>query len=69
MSDRQFGKVRFVCGKNGGKYPYNHSLYFRGDRIRAVLDPASSQDKMLGLKDEGWMKSGCRTGMKTIFIT
>lgn len=53
MSDRQFGKVRFVCGKNGGKYPYNHSLYFRGDRIRAVLDPASSQDKMLGLKDEG----------------
>ncbi len=53
MSDHQFGKVRFICGKNGGKYPYNHSLYFQGEKIRAVLDPASSRQKMLGLKDEG----------------
>lgn len=53
MEDRQFGRIRFVCGENGGKYPFNHSLYIRGDRSRVIIDPACSLEKLTRLKDEG----------------
>ncbi len=53
MEDRQFGRIRFLRGENGGKYPYNHSLYMRGDNLRVVLDPACSLDKLKRLKQEG----------------
>lgn len=53
MKDVQFGRVRFICGENGGKYPFNHSLYLQGDRARVVIDPASSLEKLTRLKDEG----------------
>lgn len=53
MQDRQFGRIRFVHGENGGKYPYNHSLYMQGDNLRVVLDPASSLAKLTRLKKEG----------------
>jgi glyoxylase-like metal-dependent hydrolase (beta-lactamase superfamily II) len=53
MADRQFGRIRFVCGENGGKYPFNHSLYLRGDRSRVIIDPACSLEKLTRLKDEG----------------
>ncbi|MCK7507315.1 MAG: MBL fold metallo-hydrolase [Desulfobacterales bacterium] len=53
MEDRQFGRIRFVCGENGGKYPFNHSLYLRGDRSRVIIDPACSLEKLTRLKDEG----------------
>ncbi|NLA40441.1 MAG: MBL fold metallo-hydrolase [Smithella sp.] len=53
MKDRQFGRVRFICGENGGKYPFNHSLYLQGDKERVVIDPACSLEKLTRLKDEG----------------
>lgn len=53
MQDRQFGRIRFVYGENGGKYPFNHSLYLKGDKARVIIDPACSQEKLACLKDEG----------------
>lgn len=53
MEDRQFGRIRFVCGDNHGKYPFNHSLYLQGDRSRVIIDPACSLEKLTRLKDEG----------------
>ena len=53
MEDRQFGRVRFIRGDNGGRYPFNHSLYLKGDRARVVIDPACSLEKLTRLKDEG----------------
>ena len=53
MKDRQFGRIRFIYGDNGGKYPFNHSLYLKGDKVRVILDPACSEEKLARLKDEG----------------
>ena len=53
MGDRQFGRIRFVWGDNGGKYPYDHSLYLQGNDVRAILDPACSPDKLARLRNEG----------------
>jgi glyoxylase-like metal-dependent hydrolase (beta-lactamase superfamily II) len=53
MKDHQFGRVRFIRGENGGKYPFNHSLYLQGDHARVVLDPACSLKKLTLLKNEG----------------
>lgn len=53
MQDRQFGRIRFIRGENGGKYPFSHSLYLQGDRVRVILDPACSLDKLTRLKGEG----------------
>jgi len=53
VDDSQFGRVRFLRGENGGKYPFNHSLYLQGEQIRVILDPACSLEKLSRLKDEG----------------
>lgn len=53
MRDRQFGRVRFIRGENGGKYPFNHSLYLIGDKVRVIVDPACSLEKLTRLRDEG----------------
>ena len=53
MQDRQFGRIRFVRGENDGRYPFNHSLYLQGKKMRVILDPACSNDKLMRLKDEG----------------
>jgi glyoxylase-like metal-dependent hydrolase (beta-lactamase superfamily II) len=53
MPDHQFGRVRFIRGENGGKYPFNHSLYLQGDKTRVILDPACSLQKLTRLRDEG----------------
>ena len=53
MQDRQLGRIHFVYGENGGKYPFNHSLYLKGDKARVVIDPACSLEKLTKLKSEG----------------
>ncbi len=53
MEDDQFGRVRFLRGNNGGRYPFNHSLYLQGEKVRVVLDPACSMEKLTRLRDEG----------------
>jgi len=50
MEDRQFGRIRFIRGNNGGRYPFNHSLYIEGDNIRVIIDPASDLEKLKLLK-------------------
>lgn len=52
MKDRQFGRLRFVCGENRGKYPYNHSLYIDGGDARVIIDPACSLEKLTHLRDK-----------------
>lgn len=51
--DVQFGRIRFICGDNGGKYPFNHSLYLEGDNARVIIDPACSLQKLSELKQKG----------------
>ncbi len=53
MKDRQYGRIRFIHGENGGRYPFNHSLYLKGDNVRVVLDPASSLEKLKKIKADG----------------
>ena len=50
MEDRQFGRIRFIRGNNGGRYPFNHSLYIEGDNMRVIIDPASDLEKLKLLK-------------------
>jgi Zn-dependent hydrolases, including glyoxylases len=50
MEDRQFGRISFICGENGGRYPFNHSLYIEGDDARVIIDPASNLEKLKRLK-------------------
>ncbi len=52
----QFGRIRFICGDNGGKYPFNHSLYLEGDNSRVIIDPSCSQAKLVELKQKDGVK-------------
>ena len=38
-----FGPIHFLPGKNGGRYPYCHSLFLEGEETW-VVDPASDKD-------------------------
>jgi len=58
--DVQFGKIRFIRGENGGKYPFNHSLYLEGADCRVIIDPSCGMQKMTDLKqkegvDQVWL--------------
>jgi hydroxyacylglutathione hydrolase len=58
--DVQLGKVRFVCGDSGGKYPFNHSVYLEGDSVRVIIDPSCGLQKLTDLKqkdgvDQVWL--------------
>ncbi len=58
--DARFGRIRFVCGDNGGKYPFNHSVYLKGDNARVIIDPSCGLQKLAYLKqkdgvDQVWM--------------
>lgn len=59
MKDHQFGRICFIHGENGGKYPFNHSLYLKGDRVKVILDPACSLEKLKEVKrggiDQVWL--------------
>ncbi|HOU52197.1 MAG: MBL fold metallo-hydrolase [Smithella sp.] len=56
----QLGKIRFICGDNGGKYPFNHSVYLEGKDCRVVIDPSCGLQKLTDLQqndgvDQVWM--------------
>jgi len=58
--DVQSGKVRFIQGDNGGKYPFNHSVYLKGKDCRVVIDPSCGLQKLSDLKqkervDQVWL--------------
>jgi len=58
--DAKFGRIRFICGDNGGKYPFNHSLYLEGDNTCVIIDPSCSLQKLTDLQkkskvDQVWL--------------
>jgi glyoxylase-like metal-dependent hydrolase (beta-lactamase superfamily II) len=58
--DVQFGRIRFIRGDNGGKYPFSHSLYLEGEKIRIIIDPSCGLQKLTDLKqkkgvDQVWL--------------
>ncbi|MFA5321862.1 MAG: MBL fold metallo-hydrolase [Smithella sp.] len=58
--DVQFGRIRFIKGDNGGKYPFNHSVYLKGDSARVIIDPSCGLQKLSDLKqkdgvDQVWL--------------
>jgi glyoxylase-like metal-dependent hydrolase (beta-lactamase superfamily II) len=58
--DVRFGRIRFIHGENGGKYPFNHSLYLEGDKARVIIDPSCSLQKLTDLQkkskvDQVWL--------------
>ncbi len=60
MMDVQFGRIRFIRGDNGGKYPFNHSVYLEGKDCRVIIDPSCGLQKISDLKqkegvDQVWL--------------
>ena len=54
MEERQFGPVRFIPGKNQGRYPYCHSIYVEGDGV--LIDPGSGRRRLSELESESGVK-------------
>jgi hydroxyacylglutathione hydrolase len=52
MMDVQFGRIRFIRGDNGGKYPFNHSVYLEGNNKRVIIDPSCSLQKLTEIKQK-----------------
>jgi hydroxyacylglutathione hydrolase len=59
MNEKCFGPVRFIPGKNSGKYPYCHSVYVEGAGI--LIDPASDRERLIRLKQE--------SGVRAVWLT
>jgi glyoxylase-like metal-dependent hydrolase (beta-lactamase superfamily II) len=58
--DCHFGRIRFICGDNGGKYPFSHSVYLEGKTSRVIIDPSCGLQKLSNLKnndgvDQVWL--------------
>jgi hydroxyacylglutathione hydrolase len=58
--DAQFGRIRFIRGDSGGRYPFNHSLYLEGDNTCVIIDPSCSLQKLTDLQkksevDQVWL--------------
>lgn len=50
MEERLFGPVRFIPGKNQGRYPFCHSIYIEGAGV--LIDPASDRKRLIEVKKE-----------------
>ncbi|MGV8058570.1 MAG: MBL fold metallo-hydrolase [Smithellaceae bacterium] len=50
MDEIRFGNIVFIPGLNKGRYPYCNSLFI-DDEIKAVIDPACNQERLLNLKE------------------
>jgi len=59
MEERSFGNVRFIPGKNKGKYPFCHSLYLEGAKV--LIDPASDRERLIRLREE--------SGVEAVWLT
>lgn len=44
MNEMCFGPIRFIPGKNRGRYPFCHSVYI--ERAGIVIDPASNRERL-----------------------
>jgi glyoxylase-like metal-dependent hydrolase (beta-lactamase superfamily II) len=59
MNEKHFGQVWFIPGKNGGKYPYCHSIYIEGAGV--LIDPASDRERLEKLRES--------PGVKTVWLS
>jgi len=69
----ELGKVRFIRGESGGKYPFNHSVYLKGDDCRVVIDPSCGFQKMKDLKhqkgvDQVWLSHWHEDHMAFLYL-
>lgn len=51
MKKKTFGRITFIPGRNGGRYPYCHSLFIDDD-VKAVIDPASDEGALLDIREK-----------------
>lgn len=54
MEELHFGPIWFIPGKNGGRYPFCHSLYIKGPGI--LIDPASDRERLIQLRHDPGVK-------------
>jgi glyoxylase-like metal-dependent hydrolase (beta-lactamase superfamily II) len=71
--DIQFGRIKFISGDNGGKYPFNHSVYLEGKNTRVIIDPSCSFQKLTELKqrdgvDQVWLSHWHEDHMAFLFL-
>ncbi len=53
--EQHFGPIWFIPGKNGGRYPYCHSIYIEGAGV--LIDPASDRDRLVRLRRDQEVKT------------
>jgi len=51
MEESQFGRLTFIRGKRGGKYPFCNSLFI-DDREKVIIDPGSGKELLKKLEME-----------------
>jgi hydroxyacylglutathione hydrolase len=49
IKEKHFGPIWFIPGKQGGKYPFCHSVYVEGAGL--LIDPASDRERLMQLRD------------------
>ncbi len=55
LTERHFGPLCFIPGRNRGRYPFCHSLYVEGAGI--LLDPSSNKEMLTRLGEDGHIKN------------
>lgn len=45
---QQFGRIKFIPGEKGGRFPFCNSLFI-DDSVKAVVDPGAGREKLLEL--------------------
>lgn len=55
MESKQIGPIQFIPGRNGGKYPYCHSLFIEEAGI--IIDPCSDRAILEDLHKKGKVKA------------
>lgn len=70
--DVRYGRIRFIGGDGGGKYPFNHSMYLEGRDCRVLIDPSCGLQKMADLQKEGvdqvWLSHWHEDHMAFLFM-
>ncbi len=51
LEEKSFGPIRFLPGRNKGKYPRCHSVFVEGPGV--LIDPACNRRRLVELRDSG----------------
>lgn len=55
MAEKCFGSIRFIPGKNSGKYPHCNSIYI--ETAGVLIDPSSDRERLKQLRRESRVKA------------